>query len=160
SSREALALVQGIDPETLLLDRLARLDRALQRRVLRLWMDDLGLPRPGLDAIARCLDWSTAEGEPGVQIWPGVRLSRYRQLLHAEADVPIRLPGHRLDWDGKTPLAWAGGRLELLGPAASARSWTVGPRQGGEHVRLRGRERATPLKNVLQDRGIPPWERA
>lgn len=159
-TRRALASVQGVDPTTLLLDRLARLHRSLQQRVLRLWMDDLGLPRPGLDAVNRCLEWATAPGEPGIQTWPGVRLYRYRQLLHAEPDDPLELPEHPLDWDGRSPLAWVGGRLELAGPATSARRWRVGPRRGGERIRLCRRDQATPLKNVLQDLGIPPWERA
>jgi tRNA(Ile)-lysidine synthase len=35
----------------------------------------------------------------------------------------------------------------------------VRARRGGERIRLPGRAHTHALKHVLQDRGVPPWER-
>ena len=156
---QALASVQGVDPSTLLRERLMRLDRPMQARVVRLWTQTLGLQPPGKQALDRVLDWVAEGGEPGLQCWPGVRVQRYRDLLHAEADAALALPESPIAWDGRMPLTWGLGQLRLEGPPSAARNWSVRQRLGGERIVLPGRQFATPLKNVLQHLGIPPWER-
>lgn len=42
----------------------------------------------------------------------------------------------------------------------AAPPWRAHPRHGGERIALPGRAHSHALKHVLQDAGIPPWERA
>ena len=87
-------------------------------------------------------------------------------LLRSLAEVPAEL---RRDWDGKRvwPLPELGGTLHFVrAPGAGldcaligARGLSVGVRQGGEKLRLRPGGSTRSLKNLLQEAGMPPWER-
>ncbi|MDL4863926.1 tRNA lysidine(34) synthetase TilS, partial [Halomonas elongata] len=74
---------------------------------------------------------------------------------------PVPLPpAWRLEWDGRAPLVTPLGeffmRLEREDGAAVCLVLT--PRLGGERLPLPGRGRRD-LKRLLQERGLPPWER-
>ncbi|TMN15826.1 tRNA lysidine(34) synthetase TilS, partial [Pseudoxanthomonas sp. X-1] len=75
--------------------------------------------------------------------------------------VPVPLPrGWRVLWRGDAPLALpGGGELGLHGAVFDA-PVQVGARQGGERIELAGRTHSHALKHVLQEAGIPPWQRA
>ena len=65
-----------------------------------------------------------------------------------------------VQWDGSEPLPLPGGDcLELEGADAFASPCRVVARQGGERLLLPGRLHSHALKNVLQELGVPPWER-
>jgi tRNA(Ile)-lysidine synthase len=52
-----------------------------------------------------------------------------------------------------------GGALRLEGADAFDAPVRVRARQGGERIALPGRDHHHALKHVLQDLGVPPWER-
>jgi tRNA(Ile)-lysidine synthase len=92
--------------------------------------------------------------------WGQARIVRWRGQLHASQPRPPLSPRWRVDWDGRMPLVLPdGGTLHLDGANAFPATVTVRARQGGERIRLPGREHTHALKHVLQDAGIPPWER-
>src|SRR5690606_19808023 len=99
--------------------------------------------------------------------WHGAEIRLWRGLLWAGAAPPL-VPDHPgLAWDGRRPLAWSGGGVLSLQPAAAggagdpfAAGITVHPRHGGERITLPGRRHSHALKHVLQELGIPPWVRA
>ena len=63
-------------------------------------------------------------------------------------------------WDGSAPLPLpGGGALRLDGAERFEMPVRVHARRGGERIRLPGRDHHHALKQVLQDRGVPPWER-
>ena len=161
-----LADVQGVDPQTLQLPRLARLGEAEQRAVLRAWLAALGLPVPPatvVELFAAVMLQARQDATPLLQ-WPGAELRRHRDVLYAMAPLPTPASGWQLAWDGASPLPLPRGfgvlALEQAGPANGALpAWQVGPRVGGERLRPHGAAHGTTLKHALHALGIPPWVR-
>jgi tRNA(Ile)-lysidine synthase len=100
--------------------------------------------------------------------WPEAEVCRYRDEIvalrpQAETDSALRIP-----WDPTEPLQIPGvGLLRAVAVPGDGLSHervgelplTVGLRQGGETCRLPGRAHHHKLKKLLQEAGVPPWER-
>lgn len=145
---------------------LEHLPLPLRSVVLRLWIGERGYPLPDsrrLDEILRIAMSAAPDRVPEV-FWAGVCLRRWREALHLAPQVhtghfempwdplqPLRLPGGCLS---AAPVTGAGLRCTLLGRGLRVRS-----RRGGERCRLPGRLHHTPVKDVLQASGVPPWQR-
>jgi tRNA(Ile)-lysidine synthase len=167
-----LAPARTRDPRTLATAPLLALPPAWRARALRSWLLSLGLPTPPGRAFARIdaeLLQSRRDAQP-VFRWPGARLQRWRELLHADAGGAPGDPAFRCEWDGRGRLALpGGGGLELLRdgsadaagglPVAAPATLRVGMRQGGERIRLPGRGHSHALKDCLLQAGLPPWLR-
>lgn len=160
---DALAAAVTADPSTLSLPALRRLPAARRARVLRRWIATLGLPplpAAGIDQIEHGLLHAPLDGE-ATFAWHGVAVRAWRDQLHAEPARPPLPPDWTSLWDGRTPLALpGGGRLLLTGAAGFDEDVIVHPRRGGERIVLPGRAHSHALKHVLQERGVPPWERS
>ena len=98
--------------------------------------------------------------------WAGLRLQRWRSLLHVEAVRPALARDFECAWSGDSRLDLPGGdSLELLPTSgtgtlpASLGPLRVAARQGGERIRLAGRGHSHALKDCLQRAGLPPWLR-
>ena len=146
-----------------------RADR--QRNVLRYWIKRSGLPLPDTVHLQRIIDEvlpAAADGMPLV-CWTGAEIRRYRDRLYVMAPLPPRDSSKIHEWDMAAPLSLAdcGGTLRAT-PAVGrgvkqalcrdART-TVRFRQGGERCRPAGRNHTRKLKKLLQEHGIPPWQR-
>jgi tRNA(Ile)-lysidine synthase len=165
-----LAAARTSDPCTLAIEPLRALSPAWRARVLRLWLAGLGLPTPPGRAFA-LLDQELLQSRPDAQPeyrWAGIRLQRWRDLLHVDAAEDSPMPDFDFEWDGESLLALpGGGSLELLHPQqgaglelpASLAPLRVGNRRGGERIRLPGREHSHALKDCLLQAGLPPWLR-
>lgn len=167
----ALAGVATPDPRVLDAGRLSRLPAPRRARVLRLWVEDLGLPPLPGAGVARVeadlLAAARGDGAPEFA-WAGARIRRWRDLLHA-APLPAPLPGnYRMRWDGQAPLRLPTGDtlvLEAVAGAAPAdpgrAPWPllVHARRGGERILLPGRRHSHSLKHALQALAVPPWVR-
>src|SRR5690606_27403186 len=110
---QALATLRTVDPHCLHAAPLAALAAARQARVLRRWVEGLGLPPlpgHGVAQVARLLDDS--RDPRGQFAWHGAVIRRWRDLLHAGRmpTAPVPAP---LAWDGTAPLPWDGGELAL-----------------------------------------------
>lgn len=166
---QALAAARCVDPRCLHVAPLAALPAARRARVLRRWIDALGLsplPARGVAALAPLVEpGADARGEFA---WRGAVVRRWRGLLHAGLRQPP-VDAVPRSWDGSAPLRWSGGELAIEPPLAPGESWTsqadaapafvVRPRLGGERITLPGRRHSHALKHVLQDLGVPPWDR-
>ena len=180
----ALAGVRTIDATCLHAARLAALPPARRARVLRLWVQRAGLPPLPARGLARVDGWLEGHGvgDAATFAWQAAEIRHWRGLLWAGPALGRPHAGPRLPWDGRAPLAWPGGGVLTLQPAAGAASGTeptgataagtaglrdlasggvfVHARQGGERITLPGRRHSHALKHVLQDLGVPPWVRA
>ena len=156
------------DPATLRTAPLKALSPAWRARVLRHWLAALGLPPPPGRAFARIdaelLD-SRHDAQPELR-WAGLRLQRWRELLHVERDEPALARDFARDWSGQALLELPGGdSLELVSSGGqphlpdSLLPLRVAARQGGERIRLAGRGHSHALKDCLQRAGLPPWLR-
>ncbi len=168
-AERALARVQGLDPSTLRFREWLALPDALRDPVLRKWLRAVALPEPTQFQVAelvRQLGEAGEDRQPCVR-WPGVEVRRYRDLLYALP--PLQLPP--LDWSA----AFTGATLVLpadigslsLAPATPAAEPPrlaepahVRFRRGGESLRLHGGAHTRELRDLLQEAGIPPWQRS
>jgi tRNA(Ile)-lysidine synthase len=166
-ARQDLEGLRGETPGTLSVAALTALRPARIRNVLRFWLMEKGLPLPSRARLQSVLDdvlTAGADTTPCVA-WDGAQIRRYRDALHAMVPPANHDPRQRLRWDGKSdlPIPSLGVVLTadwLRGQGVSPElngSFTVSFRQGGETLRLRGRTRE--LKKLMQERGVPPWER-
>ena len=149
-------------------DAVQRLSAARCRNLLRFWLRSHGLRPPSARVLERVLNellLAAADASPQVQ-WHGGEIRRYRgrlYALHPDTILPAPAGCH---WDLQQPLAFAGGRLTasvcvgqgLRESACRAGVW-VGSRLGGERCRPLGQRHRRRLKALLQQAGVPPWER-
>jgi tRNA(Ile)-lysidine synthase len=132
-------------------------------RLLRRWIGRLGLPPLPADGMRRIDSELLPAAEDRVPHydWSGTRIVRWRGRLHALRNDQDWPPDWHRDWDGTAPLALPdGGILALEGVPGFESMVQVRARLGGERIVLPGRTHSHALKHVLQERGVPPWERA
>lgn len=157
-----LSQAQSLRPQLLRWPTLPLNDAHRLGRVIRLWCDQQALPRPPsavIERLALALAVADQGGEPIVLRWRGGRLRQHRDLLHLDAGVAVP-PLAPTPWRGGAQLELPGwGRWQLDRAPSAARDWLIGPRRGGERIRLPGRAHSSRLKQVLQALGLPPWER-
>lgn len=157
-----LALVQAADPQVLSVGALLALTPARRARAVRHWIAQLGLPplpARGVEALEASLLTPRHDAQARFD-WDGVRLRRWRDQLHAGPVLGPLPADWQATWDGSAALQVpGGGHLQLEGAARFETPLLAGARQGGERIQLPGRQHHHALKHVLQELGIPPWER-
>ncbi|WP_454829930.1 tRNA lysidine(34) synthetase TilS [Pseudoxanthomonas wuyuanensis] len=159
---KALAEVRTADPQVLSVAALEGLSRSRRARVLRRWIGKLDLPPlPGEGVIRIESDLLPAAADSAAEFaWSGAVVQRWRGLLHAGRQRQALPSDWCTVWHGDAPLPLpGGGALELEGGTAFAVTVRVSARQGGERIALPGRIHSHALKHVLQELGVPPWER-
>ena len=159
----ALAMCRSVDPQALSASALLQLTAPRRARVLRRWIEALGFPPlPGEGIIQIETDLLPARPDARARfVWRDVVIERWRDLLHVQHLREPLPAGWNVEWDGSEPLSLPGGdSLELEGADAFPSPCRISARQGGERILLPGRMHSHALKNVLQELGVPPWERA
>jgi tRNA(Ile)-lysidine synthase len=170
-AEEDWQLTAGPQADTLRIESLLRLTPERQRNVLRYWIDTVNaLPLPDRQRLRRVLSEvipAAVDAEPCIR-WPGGQVRRYAGLLYLLATEPAVIP-QPLIWDISGRLDLGDGRTlqatPVSGEGIKARlsttvRITVRFRQGGEVCRPAGRGHRHALKNLLQEWGVPPWERS
>jgi tRNA(Ile)-lysidine synthase len=174
---EAAADLAGVAtdrPDCLAIPALQALSELRQRNVLRYWLRQLNLPIPEARQLQHILhDVLTAatDRNPCVR-WPGAEVRRYRDVLYAMSPLRPHEARQRFIWradeEGWPTLDLPGiGQLRMqetmgtgLRPEVLAGGVLIVQfRQGGERFRPIGRAHSQELKKLLQQAGIPPWER-
>ncbi len=149
---------------------LVRLEPARQRNLLRFWIRQQGFAMPSravLEHIRTEMLYSRDDAQPMVR-WGDAELRRFRGELCLMPTMPAHDPTRCIHWDLQNSLTLdaAGGVLVakpvtgrgLHLPNGSAKV-EVRFRRGGESLRLPGASHHRTLKNLLQERGVPDWER-
>lgn len=140
-----------------------------QEVVLRRWLAGLCGAAPD-GGILRRLQQEVVLARPDaapVLRWHGGELRRYAHRIYWLARPLPALPPQQ-DWIPPSALDLPGGVLSAHGAVGAGlrqslvagATLTVRARVGGERLRPSGRAHAQALKHFLQERGIPPWERA
>ncbi len=185
-SSRRLAMLRTPGGVALSLPGLRDLSAAWRARVIRHWLTDARLPTPPARLHARLdAELLAARRDAVAELrWPGVVLRCWRDALYAEASAGSAgnagAGDWRQDWDGAQRLRLPDG--STLGfepdpdgsgtstgetPAITLRDalarafggFVVGPRRGGERMRLPGRVFRHRLKHLLQSAHLPPWRR-
>lgn len=165
-ARQALERIRGSHPATLHWAAWLALPEALRDPVLRHWLRALALPPPTrhqVAELARQLQGAREDRLPCVR-WRDAELRRYRERLYALPPLQMPAPGWQAAFAGAELVLPADlGRLRLVGagqPVRLARPLTVRFRSGGESLRLHADGPRRALRDLLQEAGIPPWQRA
>jgi tRNA(Ile)-lysidine synthase len=157
------ALDALLDGDTLPAFAVRALPADARARLLRRWIAHLGLPPLPADGLRRIeseLLPAAVDRIPHYD-WRDARIVQWRGRLHASRRGEYWPPDWRSDWDGSKPLALPdGGTLSLEGAPRFDAMVRARARVGGERIVLPGRTHSHQLKHVLQERGLPPWERA
>lgn len=155
--------------KTLSIKRLLLLPGTRQANVIRAWLQQLDFPLPSAVKLRQILRevLSCAEDANPVVAWRGTQIRRYQDNLYA---LPV-LSAHDSSWSGvwdlQTPfqLPHALGKLTakiIVGDGLAlppTQQVTIRFRQGGERCRPAGRSGSHPLKKLLQEWQVPPWQR-
>ena len=169
-AQQDMAALSGDGAETLPVAGLAGLNPPRRRNLLRHWIASRGATVPSAAVLARVEQdvlASRVDAEPCVRFGQ-YAIRRYRDSIHLTTPAPELSPGLVLDWDpGSTPeLGVAGGVLsasEATGSGIRRSSLQEGVRvsfrRGGERCQPAGRRHHHTLKKLLQEQGVPPWER-
>lgn len=159
--REKLPSLQGTKPDTLSVSRLLVLDEAMQKAVLREWLAQRGFRLPEEKKLRQVLHdvlQARADATPCVR-WDGCEIRRYRDDVYAMLPLSAHDPQQVLVWETREPLVIASLERTLVAEAGYPETVIVRFRQGGESVYLPERGGHHSLKHLLQEWGVPPWER-
>jgi tRNA(Ile)-lysidine synthase len=156
----ALAQLRGTDPTTLRWRDWLVLPEALRDPVLRLWLRELGFDEPAHFHVAELeRQLGAPEDRTPYLCFAQTQLRRYRDLLYAMRPLPEIAQDWEIAWNG-TPLALPGGRRLELEPTRELHpALIVRHRRGGERIKLAGAAHTRELRALLQEAGIPPWQR-
>ena len=160
-----------MERDTLAVEALRRLPAARAKNLLRYFLARSGASMPGAErldeALRQALD---AKDDARVLIGVGdYDLRRFGNRLHAVPRLETPGPGYERPWRGekKLRLPELGGVLAMnrgRGAGLSVarlrgRPLTVRVRRGGERLQPDARRPRRSLKNLLQEAGMPPWQR-
>ncbi len=165
-----LPAVRGGRGGTLSVSGLLSLSPARQRNLLRHWIKSTGYPLPDSRHLQRICDEvlpAAPDSMPLVQ-WSGAEVRRYRDDLFLMAPLPPA-PTGAIPWDLSAPHLLSNGLGTLIARPAEGAGLSaerlagqlieVRFRAGGEQCRPAGRRETHALKKLLQEQGVPPWER-
>jgi tRNA(Ile)-lysidine synthase len=166
------------DHNRLPLSLLRKQSVARQKNLLRFALQTAGLPIPSekqLSEVILIMLGARSDGSPQAS-WPGVKIYRYKDTLwlYPEGLDPASEPSGSLSYP--QTYRWAAEQSLQMGPVRGTLALgepgetgiaaeyinaelDVRFRQGGERLRPGAQSHTRELKNLLQERGIPPWMR-
>lgn len=157
--------------DRLKVDALRGLSAARARNLLRYWLAESGMPMPSagrLENLQQQLCSARDDAQVLVRLGGGL-IRRYRSEVCLEKKALVPRPELALTWafQDELDLPDSGGRLlfeRTVGQGLSLSRLTAEPvtvrlRQGGERLRPDCRRPSRSLKNLLQEAGMPPWQR-
>jgi len=164
----AATLTQQAD--VLSITKLQRLSRARQLNVLRYWLRLCAGRPPSRNVLLELMDTllSAAAQTSPLLHWGNYELRVYQQQLYFLPVVKDDFAALNVSWDGKTPVqlsenivvtavSMAGSGLD---PCLREHNLSLRFRRSGERLQVAGKSHHQDLKKLMQEAGIPPWQRA
>jgi tRNA(Ile)-lysidine synthase len=170
-ARADLALCGKNDGVSLSLTALRQLSTARQRNLVRYWIRQNGFQASSAQHLGRILEQVNRPSRSGLACvdWPDVEVHRYRDQLTILPRMSDPDRGLALPWQPPraVEIPDTGWRLRAVAAQGAGLSQahvaraalTLRLRQGGEICQLAGRQHHHKLKKLLQEAGVPPWER-
>lgn len=154
--------VQSLPGEPLRLDQTVAQNAHGLAELIRAWCLQQSVPPPPgkqLDEFVRQRASAGPDRIPELA-WTPYRLRLWRDRLWLDEDTAADLPWS-LDWDGLQPLQLPGslGWLKLEGPAGPALALRVQSGQPGERLQPASSAMSRPIKQLLAEADVPPWQR-
>lgn len=169
---DALAKIDGehlCDKNSICLDGLKKLENARVKNVLRWWFGSFDIAMPNTEYLNEIIaQLFFADSDANIHLkFNGFVLKRFQNrtyLLQSTEALPIELA---LDWRGEECVNLPHGDLyfkHAIGAGLLRMGLqdmlTIHSRSGGEHLKTAKNRPARTLKYLMQEAGIPPWERA
>ena len=160
-------LTQGSKINTLSVCKILTLSQPRQNNLIRYWLQKLNLSIPSsikLQHIITNVLHARADAKPLVH-WHNTEIRRYRDDLYAMRPLANTIPpNYAIPWDGENDLKLPNnlGVLSvkvLKNIVVDNKNITVRFRGKGDRYKVQGRIGTHSLKKLLQEKGIPPWER-
>ncbi len=155
-----LARHRDVDPGVLNIGVLD-LDAGTAIAVLKAWLRDLALPAAPPSALRemwRQMRDARADRVPEV-CWPGGVMYRYRERLFARRPLAMTTVVEQA-WSTSAPFVLADARVLPALAGLFDEPLRVAARRGGEKIRLHATASRRPVRLLLQEYGVPPWQRA
>ena len=152
-----------LDPLTQSLDatQWCELAPALREPLLDHWLHECGCSAPTTAQRVQIERQTQArEGRVPCIRWPGTELHIWKGRFWARPPRAAFDPQWEAPWCGEPLRLPDGGMLTLSSPVALARPLTVRLRRGGERIRPAGDAHTRELRDLFQQGGLPPWQRA
>ncbi|MEN9682093.1 MAG: hypothetical protein RLZZ627_1986 [Pseudomonadota bacterium] len=141
------------------------------RLAIRGWFQSLNLRMPSeqmVEAFINEFMQAGADRTPVLRLSDGSELQRYRDVAYRIPHRDKAIPCRWVNWREPLPLPGDNGMIAMVPPKAGASKpspWDssgleIRYRVGGEKIMLAGRQGHHYLKDLFQERGIPPWVRA
>lgn len=163
---EHYAQFKGSQPNTLSISKLLTLEKSVRRNLMRFWINQNNFPLPSqtkLNQIEKEILLARVDAEPIVH-WQSVEVRRYRDNLYVMTALRPFNSSFMMKWDGEDDLLLPN-NLGLIPKTVlqnlklnREQSLYVRFRQGGEMLYLSNRGHRS-LKKLMQEWGIPPWQR-
>lgn len=165
-----LSTCRSAGGDRMLQSGLKALAPARQRNLLRYWIHQRGFVMPSQAVLERVREemlFSRDDAQPVVN-WSNAELRRFRGELYLMEALPAHDATQCIHWDlqNQLELNTAGGVLSAkpvtgdgLHLPDGCSTFDIRFRRGGELLRLPGASHHHKLKNLLQERGVPDWER-
>ncbi len=128
---------------------------------VRAWIEESGMPPPPgrvLELLRAELLHAPEDASPAL-MWRGFALRRFRDRLYLTSPLPPIPPDWSSPWDGRCALMLPPGIGSLHANARSPLALTVAFRHGGERMRVHADGPNRPVRLLLQELGITPWQR-
>lgn len=165
-------LVKSESSTEINIKKLLELDPARQKNLLRYWVHQAQLPLPSekkLQHIMSDVLHAAADKTPCVK-WPGAEVRRFDGRLYVMSPMPEFDTMQIIPWDDlDQPLQLPDGRQLICKPCEAAPALslerlnqgqvTVRFRQGGEVCKPAGSAHHKSLKQIFQEKRMPPWLR-
>jgi len=142
--------------------------KPIQVEILRYWLSKLNITLPSkvkMQNIQNSFLFTANDKEPHI-VFGDYELRRYKDELYAMQVLSNHDASQTFVWDFKESLNIKNiGKLVINkakshGLKQDLTKVTIKFRQGGERIKLSGRNMHHDLKNLLQKWGVPPWERS
>ena len=165
-----LAAVSTQQADGLSISKLGQLPQARQFNVLRYWINVAGMDKPRRNILQEVITsvLPASEDATPLVLWGSTEIRRYQDTLYVLPAINSHDIHHVYAWDGEQPLYIETLNMEMrleqtagrgLPQDIIVRGLTVRFRQGGEQLRPQGRQHTQSLKKLMQQAGIPPWQR-
>ena len=149
---------------------LAKLSQARQLNVLRSWIHQCAYDAPTANILHQVIQTVLPAMEDACPevCWGESEIRRYQGKLYCLKRVEHDASGI-FDWNPKEKLVIENLDIELLAeqgvpkglkPELLYKNLKIKFRQGGEKIRPVGRKNTHSLKNLMQEAGVPPWQRS
>lgn len=165
-AQQDFEIAKGDSEDKLVINRLNTLNTTRLKNLLRYWVVNNGLPLPSdikLQHVMTDVIPAAQDKMPCVK-WKGAEVRRFDGCLYVMSTLMEIDSGTVIPWDDlEAELELPDGRkLKLAGDVASIptnSNVSVRYRQGGEKITPKGSKHRKTLKQVFQEKRIPPWRR-